>query len=402
MAIKLEGAQLLLYRAAANADRGLPSAYETAVAKAACNQVGFEVAQRGGAGHGRASATAARRLVEYCMRRCRGWMIAGGSVEMLKNRIAEHIFDRRFDQRRPKPCRAPRSEDRRDLRQALLVAALGRIVGQSDRRRQDRRPAAEISSRQARLFAGTRSIRSIRGARRVLGERAWPSLAALPEAPDHAYIVTPTDAAVAAVEECGRLGVPVATVLADGFAEAGDAGAARAARLREICARTGIRLVGPSSLGVVDLRSKVLLTANAAFAETDLPVGRIFAASHCGSMIGALLSRGKARGIGFAGLVSVGNEVDLSLGEICAATLDDPDIDGYLLFLETMRTPMRCAASRWRRRRAASRSSPTSSAARRRRASLRSRIPARSPARTMSPTRSSPIAASRASIRSTA
>jgi len=43
------------------------------------------------------------------------------------------------------------------------------------------------------------------------------------------------------------------------------------------------------------------------------------------------------RGIGFAGLVSVGNEVDLSLGDICALTLDDPDIDGYMLFLETMR-----------------------------------------------------------------
>ena len=38
-------------------------------------------------------------LVEYCMRRCRGWMIAGGSIEILKNRIAEDIFDRRFDQR---------------------------------------------------------------------------------------------------------------------------------------------------------------------------------------------------------------------------------------------------------------------------------------------------------------
>ena len=37
--------------------------------------------------------------VEYCIRRCRGWMIAGGSVEILKNRIAEEIFDRRFDQR---------------------------------------------------------------------------------------------------------------------------------------------------------------------------------------------------------------------------------------------------------------------------------------------------------------
>jgi len=99
MAIKLEGAQLLLYRAAANADRGLPSAYETAVAKAACNQAGFEVASEsvqvmGALGYSQES------LVEYCMRRTRGWMIAGGSIEMLKNRIAEHVFDRRFDQRK--------------------------------------------------------------------------------------------------------------------------------------------------------------------------------------------------------------------------------------------------------------------------------------------------------------
>ncbi|HEY4264010.1 MAG TPA: acetate--CoA ligase family protein, partial [Micropepsaceae bacterium] len=66
-------------------------------------------------------------------------------------------------------------------------------------------------------------------------------------------------------------------------------------------------------------------------------MGRIFVASHSGSMIGALVSRGKARGIGFAGLVSVGNEIDLSIGEICAATLDDPMVDAYLLFLETIR-----------------------------------------------------------------
>ena len=40
------------------------------------------------------------------MRRTRGWMIAGGSLEMLKNRIAEHIFERRFDQRKPQPVPA--------------------------------------------------------------------------------------------------------------------------------------------------------------------------------------------------------------------------------------------------------------------------------------------------------
>ena len=171
----------------------------------------------------------------------------------------------------------------------------------------------------------------------VLGERAWPSLEALPEVPEHAYVMTPADAAVDAVEACGRLGVKVATVLADGFGEAGPEGRAREARLAAVAAATGMRIAGPSSLGIVDLRNGALITANAAFDEPDLPAGRIFAASHSGGMIGTLLSRGKACGIGFAGLVSVGGEVDLSLGEVCAATLGDPDIDGYVLFLETLR-----------------------------------------------------------------
>ena len=58
-------------------------------------------------------------------------------------------------------------------------------------------------------------------------------------------MVTPTEAAVEAVVECGEIGVQVVTVLADGFAEVGAKGLAREARLREVCARTGLRLVGP-------------------------------------------------------------------------------------------------------------------------------------------------------------
>jgi len=99
MAVKLDAAQLLLYRAIANAKDGIPSAYDTAVAKLACNQAGFDVANEamqvmGGMGYSKET------LVEYCVRRTRGWMIAGGSIEMLKNRIAESVFDRRFDQRK--------------------------------------------------------------------------------------------------------------------------------------------------------------------------------------------------------------------------------------------------------------------------------------------------------------
>ena len=101
MKMQLDAARLLLYRAATNADKGFPDASETAIAKAYCNRAGFDAANEamqilGGAGYSQDS------LIEYCFRRTRGWMIAGGSVEILKNRIAEGIFDRRFSQRPPK------------------------------------------------------------------------------------------------------------------------------------------------------------------------------------------------------------------------------------------------------------------------------------------------------------
>lgn len=171
----------------------------------------------------------------------------------------------------------------------------------------------------------------------VQGERAWPSLADLPARPDHAFILTDADKALDTLEECQALGVPVATILSAGFQEAGEGGRANQARLEAILARGGTRLVGPSSIGVVNLHTGLTLTANAAFAEPELPRGGIFVGSHSGSLIGALVSRGKRKGIGFAGLVSVGAETDLSIGAICAATLDDPAVTSYLLFLETLR-----------------------------------------------------------------
>lgn len=96
--LALEAAQLLLYRAAVKADRGLPSAQDTALAKLMCNKAGFETAHEavqvlGGTGY------CDEHLVEYCFRKTRGWMIAGGSMEVMRNRIAEGIFDRRFSQR---------------------------------------------------------------------------------------------------------------------------------------------------------------------------------------------------------------------------------------------------------------------------------------------------------------
>src|SRR5258705_2292795 len=107
------------------------------------------------------------------------------------------------------------------LRQALLSPRSVAVVGQSnDPAKTAGRPLEFL--RQAGYAGRVYPVNARRD--EVLGERAFASLAALPEVPEHVYVVTPTEAAVEAIEECGRLGVRVATVLADGFAEAGPAG----------------------------------------------------------------------------------------------------------------------------------------------------------------------------------
>ncbi|MFD8385507.1 acetate--CoA ligase family protein [Streptomyces sp. NPDC059679] len=220
------------------------------------------------------------------------------------------------------------------LAQALLSPRSVAIVGASDN-------AAKTTGRPQRFLAhaGYTGRTYFINPRRdsVQGVKAWPSLSALPEAPEHVYIMTGAETAIEVVGECARLGVRIATVLSSGFAEEGEAGREREDRLRAKAAEGEVRLVGPSSLGVINPRNGVMLTGNAAFGEPDTPQGGIFVASQSGSVIGALVSRARGRGIGFAGLVSTGGEADLSLGSICEATLDDPGITSYALFLESLR-----------------------------------------------------------------
>lgn len=99
MATRLKAAELLLQRAAKSRDAdGLPDGSATAMAKLACNETGHYVANEALQVMG-ATGFSQEALVEYCVRRTRGWMIAGGSIEILKNRIAENVFGRRFSQK---------------------------------------------------------------------------------------------------------------------------------------------------------------------------------------------------------------------------------------------------------------------------------------------------------------
>lgn len=176
------------------------------------------------------------------------------------------------------------------------------------------------------------------------GLKAYASVSDIPGGVDHAYILLNADPAIEAVEECARAGVKVVSLLADGFAEAGEEGRARQERLVRIAKEAGILLVGPNSTGVVATHPGFVCTTNAAFKTDDIRRGRLAVLSQSGSVIGTMLSRGQAQDAGFSVLISTGNEAGAGVGRLGQLLLDDPDTDGFILFLETIRDRAALAA----------------------------------------------------------
>jgi len=175
------------------------------------------------------------------------------------------------------------------------------------------------------------------GPTEVMGLPAYPSVEALPEAIDHAFVMVPGAQVAEALAQSAARGARVVTVFSDGFAELGEAGMAAQQALADQARRLGVRLLGPNSIGVVDVHSGAILSVNAVLEMDELRPGAVSVVSQSGSMLGALLSRGAARGMGFAKLVSVGNEADLGVGELVDLLVDDDATEVILLFLETIR-----------------------------------------------------------------
>jgi acyl-CoA synthetase (NDP forming) len=177
----------------------------------------------------------------------------------------------------------------------------------------------------------------------VLGEISFKSIFEIQEPVDHAFIMV--EDVEGALEDCGRRGVPVASIYSDGFADKGPQGAARQVRLAARARELGVRLLGPNSMGVVNLPGHVALTVNGVLEMEAPPAGGVSLVSQSGTMLGTVLSRGAARGLGFAKLVSVGNEADLGVGELVEMLVEDSDTRVILLFLETVRDAQKLAAA---------------------------------------------------------
>ncbi|MGB6105315.1 MAG: acetate--CoA ligase family protein [Pusillimonas sp.] len=179
----------------------------------------------------------------------------------------------------------------------------------------------------------------------ILGERAYPDLASLPEPVDHVFVMVPGRYVLDLLGHCAAAGAKVVTVYSDGFGESGEEGVKLQAQLVVRAQELGLRILGPNSIGLADIQSGGIISVNAAFDAKNLLPGNISMVSQSGSMMGSLLSRAAARGFGFAKSISVGNESDISVGEVINALVDDPQTEIILLFLETVREAAIMAAA---------------------------------------------------------
>jgi len=145
------------------------------------------------------------------------------------------------------------------------------------------------------------------------GLTCYPNIAALPEVPDAAIILLGPERANQAVAELAAMGTPAAIVLAGGYGEAGEEGIARQQALQ--AARGNMRVLGPNTIGLINLTQGITLSASGALDQEALRAGNIAVISQSGGILGSILSRGAAAGIGFSKLVATSNEVDLDVAD---------------------------------------------------------------------------------------
>ncbi|CUJ48168.1 acetate--CoA ligase family protein [Achromobacter sp. 2789STDY5608621] len=171
----------------------------------------------------------------------------------------------------------------------------------------------------------------------VQGERAWPSLAALPAAPDLAIVAVAGEQAVRAVDDCAALGVAAAIVISAGFSETGEAGRALQDAMTARARAAGMRIVGPNSQGLANFGNGAIASFSTMFLEVEPGDGPVAVISQSGGMCAMVYGLLRQRGIGVRHVHATGNEADVSVAELACATLRDPEVGCVLLYLESLR-----------------------------------------------------------------
>ncbi|WP_170984774.1 acetate--CoA ligase family protein [Roseomonas sp. AR75] len=170
----------------------------------------------------------------------------------------------------------------------------------------------------------------------VFGRPCFPSLSALPAVPDHVGIVLPAAACIGAVAECGRLGIPFATVFSSGFAEMGtEKAAALQAELVATARAGGVRLMGPNCNGMINFVDGFALTSTATITGGRRPAGDIGIVGQSGGATQVnVMWRAQEYGLGVSYQVSSGNDADLDLLDYMHFLVEDPHTKVVLALAE--------------------------------------------------------------------
>ncbi|MGH7948875.1 MAG: GNAT family N-acetyltransferase, partial [Candidatus Binataceae bacterium] len=175
----------------------------------------------------------------------------------------------------------------------------------------------------------------------VNGLPSFPSLGAVGAPIDLAIIVVPPERVEATIAECANVGVMDVVVITSGFAEIGGEGRKVERRLVELVRGSGMRMVGPNCMGVINTDPAVSL--NATFAPGIPPPGNVGMFSESGALGIVALDYARTRNLGLSSFVSGGNRADVSPNDLLAYWADDPRTGVIVLYLEGFGNPRKFA-----------------------------------------------------------
>ncbi|MBP6813937.1 MAG: acetate--CoA ligase family protein [Burkholderiaceae bacterium] len=168
----------------------------------------------------------------------------------------------------------------------------------------------------------------------VIGQwRCYPSVSALPAAPDVALVAVAAERAPAVLEECGNKGIRFVIMITSGFAEMGEAGMAAQARLLETARRHGISMIGPNCQGMINAADGFSLGFGAPYG-LRYNRGGISMTSQSGAWGNAVMILANQEGLGFRHYVSTGNEAQTTSLDLVDWYLDDPQTRLVVSYVE--------------------------------------------------------------------
>ncbi len=167
----------------------------------------------------------------------------------------------------------------------------------------------------------------------ILGVKAWPSVTDIPGNPALALICTPAASVPGLIAECGRRGIKGAVILASGFAEVGDEGAALEREMLEKARAHGVRLIGPNTSGLFNLHHRVNLLA-----LDNVKPGGVGIISQSGNMLLSLALEAQHNGnVGFSTYVGPGNQSDIGFNDYLRYLGEDENTRVATLYVEGFR-----------------------------------------------------------------